>query len=354
MNLKHPNKKSLLSRYGSRSKQHRFMWGAFLTFVSLVVFLSIHEKQMFVAHVTKPPTHAPKLAAAVENVYEPSKNVENTRTTRVEEIDFPFIRPKTILKSTRHKLYCMVPTVYHPHRFEKLRAVAETWGKRCDVIKFFIDPPTNGEVFPDVFVSDNMTVPMIQVPLQRVNDVQASDKKYPNKSCTLNGRRLACRHIWEKVWRSWVWVAENDLETADWFFKVDDDSFIFPEFIRYFLEVFGWDAKDTYYFGHVSELASTPFVNGAVVGLSKGTLGKVAEKYRQMPREYGDRSKFKQQVCGSRRGYARNYRINMSKGPWDYAHKCPRFPKEAYDFLVQTLGLSIYEETRRFNILVLV
>src|SRR5687767_14180475 len=33
----------------------------------------------------------------------------------------------------------------------------------------------------------------------------------------------ACRHIWEKVWRSWVYVADHHADQFDFFFKVDDD-----------------------------------------------------------------------------------------------------------------------------------
>ena len=33
-----------------------------------------------------------------------------------------------------------------------------------------------------------------------------------------------CKHIWEKVWRMFVWVAENEIELAEWFVKLDSDS----------------------------------------------------------------------------------------------------------------------------------
>ena len=37
------------------------------------------------------------------------------------------------------------------------------------------------------------------------------------------------KHIWEKMWRSWIWVADNKLTEYDWFLKVDDDNYFFPD-----------------------------------------------------------------------------------------------------------------------------
>ena len=28
------------------------------------------------------------------------------------------------------------------------------------------------------------------------------------------------KHIWEKMWRSWIWVADHKLTEYDWFLKV--------------------------------------------------------------------------------------------------------------------------------------
>ena len=28
------------------------------------------------------------------------------------------------------------------------------------------------------------------------------------------------KHIWEKMWRSWIWVHDNKLTQYDWFLKV--------------------------------------------------------------------------------------------------------------------------------------
>lgn len=80
----------------------------------------------------------------------------------------------------RHRVYCMVPTIYAKHRMDRISGVVETWGKRCDVIKLFIDPPPPGEVFPEYFQvpGTDLRAEMVQVPLKRVNDDMSKDKQY--------------------------------------------------------------------------------------------------------------------------------------------------------------------------------
>jgi len=247
--------------------------------------------------------------AAVEEV------IERTRISRLEKElqrlrheNAGLIRRQTEnLRSPdswrRFRVYCMVPSIYDPHRYDKLAAVAQTWGKRCDVIKFFIDPAEEGEEFPKYFeVEGAPPIEMVQVPLVRKNDKMKKDKVYRAKSCSSNGQKIACRHIWEKVWRSWVYIADNDLDKADFFFKIDDDSFVFIEFLKLYFEQHDWDPEIPRYFGQVSKLSPVPFVNGAIVGLSRAALRMVAVKYKNMPREYGPRENFAHHRCVDRDG----------------------------------------------------
>ena len=133
------------------------------------------------------------------------------------------------------------------------------------------------------------------------------DGSYVSKSCWGGGHShlVPCRHIWEKVWRSWVYVAENDLHLAEWFLKVDDDTYPFPPFIKRFIERKGWSHRDPHYFGHVlyagTNLA-TGFVSGVMVGLSQRTLELVLPVYQSMEREYGSRAKFPRGRCVDRDG----------------------------------------------------
>ncbi|KAL7513616.1 hypothetical protein ACHAXN_010888 [Cyclotella atomus] len=67
-----------------------------------------------------------------------------------------------------------------------------------------------------------------------------------------NIEKKVCRHIWEKMWRSWVHVQENHIDQAGWFCKVDYDTFFFPDNLKYFVrDEKNWDPYNEYhYFGH--------------------------------------------------------------------------------------------------------
>jgi len=103
----------------------------------------------------------------------------------------------------------MVPFVWNA---EYHKTIMETWGKRCDVINFFTDSQVlhgNGRLdgdkityntdspdaykhysefpegtFPDTVIFMNMTRPWF--------------------GCEEKGKPKVCRHIWEKMWRSWI------------------------------------------------------------------------------------------------------------------------------------------------------
>mmetsp|Transcript_13556 Transcript_13556/g.23365 ORF Transcript_13556/g.23365 Transcript_13556/m.23365 type:complete len:286 (+) Transcript_13556:380-1237(+) len=124
-------------------------------------------------------------------------------------------------KMSNYRFYCMVPTIFAEHRKAKIEAVVSTWGKRCDVIKLFIDPAPKGTIFPKYFPSSDpsVKVEMVQLPLVRQNDEMSKDKRYTTASCKQHGVAVPCRHIWEKVWRAWDYIYDNDLESADFFCK---------------------------------------------------------------------------------------------------------------------------------------
>jgi len=232
----------------------------------------------------------------------------NPRVFESQPVQLKKTRPKirfvdpAMMKSIR--IYCMVPTFYADHRMKLLEVIASTWGPRCDTIKFFIDPAKEGESFPTHFVSkQGVKIDMVQVKIKRLNDeIVTGLNGYAKKKCTHHNKVIPCRHIWEKVWRSWLWVFQNDLHLGDYFLKVDDDSFIFPEFIKKFIAERSYDPDEPLYFGHVSFLSPVPFVNGAMVGLSRGSLNLVVPRYLSMPKEYGDRINFKSHRCVDRDG----------------------------------------------------
>ena len=102
------------------------------------------------------------------------------------------------------RLYCMVPSLWSPSKQLRWDEIADTWGRRCDVLRFFIDAD------PDAPVARSTRYEVVQIKMTRVHD----------PTCTNPRDKFKCRHIWEKMWRSWVWVSENEIGMADYFVKV--------------------------------------------------------------------------------------------------------------------------------------
>lgn len=49
-------------------------------------------------------------------------------------------RPKLQLSKKRNRVYCFVPFIWTPPALKAYHAIEATWGKRCDTLRFFIDP----------------------------------------------------------------------------------------------------------------------------------------------------------------------------------------------------------------------
>jgi len=74
--------------------------------------------------------------------------------------------------------------------------------------------------------------------------------------------------------------------------------------MRWYVLNHGWRATDKHYFGHVLYTLgkAKPMVAGAMAGMSRATLDVLAERYRTMEHEYGDRNQFKHGRCVDRDG----------------------------------------------------
>ena len=207
------------------------------------------------------------------------------------------------------RVYCMIPFIWNE---EMYTTIMETWGKRCDSIYFLTDSivgsgklkgdtiieeegeeeykpyweyPTN--TFPNNVIFINMT--------RSWNDCydEGGRRRNRNKVKEANHQpktKKVCRHIWEKMWRSWVYVAEHHVAKAEWFCKVDYDTFFFPQNLKYYVHDYKhWDPYTEYhYFGHLiqSRHDGPPMVAGAAVCWSHKTLTDIATVYRNMPMGY--------------------------------------------------------------------
>jgi len=220
-----------------------------------------------------------------------------------------------------YRIYCMIPSMWGKRKFKAWSALLQTWGKECDVFKIFLDPiefPVAGQYgetltkLPEFYIDpvSGAKAGLVVVPMVRKND-PTDERGVPlKKSCWSGGvknpdgslKYIQCRHIWEKVWRSWVHIAHNDKHMAEWFFKLDDDTIFFPQNMRKFLRESMWSHRDPHYFGHRLFHGSRTFISGVMVGYSQRTVELAAQKYLTMEHEYGDRAKFKHGRCVDRDG----------------------------------------------------
>ncbi|KAH9260252.1 hypothetical protein BASA81_001421 [Batrachochytrium salamandrivorans] len=215
------------------------------------------------------------------------------------------------------RIFCMVPS--QPHARTKFVKILDTWGKWCDRIEFMIDPEVYAEAGKEHLL-----------PEEKVEIVTSSDGRYSANIVLLNklvrkkgnvcftggtefnkktGQEepvyTNCRHIWEKVWRSWVYVSEHYGDKYDFYFKVDDDTFFFVPTMREVLLEKEFKPNEHHYFGQrVFPIGpERGLIAGALVGFSQLTLNTIVnDAYRKMDHEYGNRKNFKHGRCVDRDG----------------------------------------------------
>ena len=67
----------------------------------------------------------------------------------------------------------------------------------------------------------------------------------------MDSRLTHVAKVFEKVWRMIVHVAGAEAGRAEWFVKVDADTWLFPEHVGRVAEAWGWRHDEPHYFGHV-------------------------------------------------------------------------------------------------------
>lgn len=212
--------------------------------------------------------------------------------------------PKQDVKYKNDRVYCMVPFVYNK---DFHTTIMQTWGRRCNVINFLTDSIVLKDQDTIKFRGDLVIGSDNNKRKKNKNDIDDMWKPYwefppdsfPDNVIFLNmtrswsgckddktGKPKICRHIWEKMWRSWVYVAEHHLHDAEWFCKVDYDTFFFPENLQYYVrDVKKWDPiNEYYYFGQLLAKNNPPLIAGAAACWSQKTLRDVAQVYRDMPK----------------------------------------------------------------------
>ena len=303
----------IITRRRSLKTQDLALFGLLLVSVGFLVFTVIHRSKEEVDGPTRIP--GPKILPQSALTEKQSPVLDNEGDFFAEK-EF---ESKSLVKTRRGefpRIFCMVPS--QPHAREKFRTILDTWGPWCDGIRFMIDPKQYSEAgkehlqpeeeIEEVTSSDGSItakiVRMNKLVRKKGNDCFTGGSAWNPATQKMEPVFTACRHIWEKVWRSWVYVSDHLAEDYDIFFKVDDDTFFFVPTMREVILEKGFKPEEHHYFGQrVYPIGpDRPIIAGALVGFSRATLKRVVVEYKQMPREYGDRRNFKHGRCVDRDG----------------------------------------------------
>ena len=208
------------------------------------------------------------------------ENGEGMQVSKTE----PTTAPQT------NRLYCMVPFIWSQKYLPSYEVIRNTWGKRCDVLKFFIDPIIEEEKgnFIDLRSRNgtNFVVPEDVVVVYYMHR--------PWHKCPSN-EEGDCRNIWEKIWRSWLWIDDNgDSDLASWFVKVDYDTYLFPDNVKKYVEEKHWSPDDHHYFGHklrhTERRKLPPIIAGSASFFSRATVKGAAKIFRKFKFEKDNNS----------------------------------------------------------------
>ena len=161
------------------------------------------------------------------------------------------------------------PPKFNPRIEQHFAAILDTWGSHVDILRFLVSetelrkhPPEQFKWLPKPIRSGQL---ILGVPMKRGDDPQS-------------------RNIWEKMWRGWKRVAEEYIDKADFFSKVDLDAFYVAENMR----VFGayLDPDQPWYLGHTLfqrwGIQNLVYNSGTTYVLSRETLRRLAIRLRDM------------------------------------------------------------------------
>lgn len=205
-------------------------------------------------------------------------------------VDLAFRNGEVVPALSRTRVYCMIPASVTAHQaVNGMRAfdfVLATWGPRCDVLKFFVATApgmpahytpnlANGQV-KSLFSTGQHPhpglkgAPIVEIEMSRPDCNNKNDPK--------------CRNIWEKVHRSWAWVWKHDLDTADWFLKVDYDTYLFVDNLKDYLRPL--DPSKELYLGHNVyqhvHKGGPVFNQGGATVFAHATLDKMGRFFQDM------------------------------------------------------------------------
>lgn len=84
------------------------------------------------------------------------------------------------------------------------------------------------------------------------------------------------------------------MDKAEYFLKIDDDTYFIPSQLRKWVRDKNWDADEPHYFGHLVFIEKEPFklISGVCTAFSRESIRRLGPRYKSMEHEYGPRSNF--------------------------------------------------------------
>ena len=220
--------------------------------------------------------------------------------TKAEELDPNVSIAEKIPAQRKNRLYCMVPFIWAPRYMPSYQAILNTWGKRCDVLKFFIDPIIESDegIFIDLRSQRALEYYLSSKGKQIALPQDVVVVYHIHRPWHCKSPNYTCRNIWEKVWRSWLWIDDNgESDSSEWFVKVDSDSYLFPENAKKYVEEKNWSPDDHHYFGHklrhTEDKKKPPIIAGSAVFFSRATVKGAAGIFREFKYEENNTSTIK-------------------------------------------------------------
>jgi hypothetical protein len=154
------------------------------------------------------------------------------------------------------RVFCFVPCRWGRDR-EKIRVIIQTWGAQCNTLALMV---SSSETLPSHGIKG---AHIVALNLTRPDT-------YDN--------------LWEKVHLSVRYLHDTHIDDADWFVKVDTDSFLYVNHLREYLK--GFDPNQALYLGKeifsACSSARVAYNSGAGYVLSQKALVQVTGKLQHL------------------------------------------------------------------------
>jgi len=205
------------------------------------------------------------------------------------------------------RILCFGPVAWdysrNASRDAQLDAVMDTWGKRCDGVAWFTPDVARPSRGVRVLLLANGTHAELAkqsaahrkrhpLPAACGGDAargDASDRSWRFAAVARRGCKAARwvmpADLWTLTHNAWTYAYERLRDEYDWFFKVDDDSYVLVENLR--AAVAQLDPREPHFLGHTLWATGKPVNAGAGYVLSRGGLDALAPALPSSPRYAG-------------------------------------------------------------------